>query len=674
MATYPSKVNKDAILIWCLANANALRVYADGWVMCDITAYNTANVTDFVEETYIPVYYFPTRWTSQQGYVGFSFLESWQTEEASNTLIAPLKDEKRAQYGVNSGLYIVIDNTSLANPFDNCFYNYLTRRGDPCAFDPAECCGSSSSSGPEMITLLANTINENQNHSISPILLTNAAGGIPSASDTIKFQFFQNGTNGQFIAEAEFAGGADITLGVSAPTSSSANLAFTRPDAQNVSLVDFNTAIGQYMNNAVYTGASGNFQIQEFDKIQWAMDFAVRIGPIDGYLANGNMTLDKIMVITITTNTDSKVYIWKFESTKLDKGWTYTTYLDCLTDGQDIGMGFVTIPGSGLWTGNLFYDIKQLQPLVVGNISSSASRPAVGTLRLQDSVMYYWKGSIDQNFTPVLGSSVDRISRVLLTAPAAWLGTQTNNTMITLLTPDNVLNEQVLDSWTVSEIDFDSGTNSPAYCNAQWDIEQTSGESNIWAQNNSGGFYLMEWDGVSQWLKASPTDFALTAGNIIKDIVFGVNSSTANPYMVTIERSTTLYTGIRVVYWELTGATRNDPASWTSSVIFNSTSTFLTLAGIWDTGSITNGFPVFRGLTYYKGDLYEFSWDGVSAWTSTQITGTGLSISSQENQCVKYFNFVNAIDGTTENEIILAAGRRGYNSGAMILAEYTLRS
>lgn len=671
MSVYPSRANKDLILAWCLANPNALRVYADGWVMCDIPAYNAGNATDFVEETYIPVYYFQSRWTSQPGYVGFSFLESWQTPEASNTLTPPLDDEKRAYCGVNSGKYIIIDNTTLANPFDDCFYNFMTRRGDPCGFDPSECCGSSSSSGDSMIALLANKINENQNHSISPVLLTNAAGAIPSAADTIQISLYQNGTAGQLIAQASYPGGSDIEIGVTVPASSSANLAFVRPDGQNVSLVDFDTAFAQYVLDGLYVGGTGQFSMEEFDKIQWAMDFAVRMGPIDGFIgAGGNMTLDKVLVITITTGTNVKTYQWTMQLSKLDKGWTFTSYVDVLTDGQDIGMGFACFPGSGIWTGNLFTDIKQLQPILTGNLSALAPRPAVGTLRLQEDIMYYWKCSIDQNFTPVIGSSVDRISRCIISAPAAYLGTQVNNTAITILTPDNNYNENVLDSWTVSEVAYDSGTPDASRSNAQWDIETTLGESNIWAQDSLAGFYLMEWNGAT-WVKTSPADFALGFGNILKDILFGTNPDTGNPYMVTLERNFSFFNGILVTYWEQTGATRNDPASWTGSVLLNSSATFDTLAGVWPTGVQSNNIPVFRGITYYDGSLYEFAWDGL-AWVRTQITSSYTTVSSQENQCLKYFNFVNAINGNTENEIILAAGRRGFNSSSQILVEYDI--
>ena len=109
----------------------------------------------------------------------------------------------------------------------------------------------------------------------------------------------------------------------------------------------------------------------------------------------------------------------------------------------------------------------------------------------------------------------------------------------------------------------------------------------------------------------------------------------------------------------------------TSAVILNTSATFLTLAGIWPTGTQSNNIPEFRALTYYDGDLYNFSWDG-AAWISTQITSTYTTLSSQENQCVKYFNFQNAINGNTENEMILAAGRRGFNSSSQILAEYDI--
>lgn len=153
----PSITQQNDIVSFALANnADGLRVYEDGWVSCNIPAYNTANATNFDENFFIPIYYFQTEKIGAKVQAGFSFLQFWKMPDASNAERKYFDDPEREWAGNGSARYITINNQDLPQPFDEKFYYYLTRQGDAGGFDPGNFNGGGDSYSPQL-SVIADT-------------------------------------------------------------------------------------------------------------------------------------------------------------------------------------------------------------------------------------------------------------------------------------------------------------------------------------------------------------------------------------------------------------------------------------------------------------------------------------------------------------------------------------
>ena len=138
----PSVTQQNDIVSFALANnADGLRVYEDGWVSCNVPAYNSSNATDFDENFFIPIYYFQTEKIGAKVQAGFSFLQFWKMPDAANVERKYFEDPEREWAGNGSARYVTLNNQDLPQPFDEKFYYYLTRQGDAGGFDPGNFSG-----------------------------------------------------------------------------------------------------------------------------------------------------------------------------------------------------------------------------------------------------------------------------------------------------------------------------------------------------------------------------------------------------------------------------------------------------------------------------------------------------------------------------------------------------
>lgn len=680
MFEVPSIANQVIILAYCLNNPNGLRVYEDGFVSCHMPTYNAFAGTNYDPDFFIPVYDFQSKNAGRMGQAGFSFLQFWGIEPGTDAKREVLRDQTRAQAGFASRKYVVIDNTLLPVDyrFNDCYFNFLTRQGDPCGFDPGVCCGGSTPvTSPMRLfrSLVLPMTHYSGNWFLDALPIEFPDGSSPVAGDTLYISFAQG--LALPIVDATFPLGADIDFTVDAPTSESANAAFPSPDGRAVDFVDWNTGFAQYLlGTATYTQATGTISISEFSMIQWMFDFGINIGP--AYLKDAfTYNMNKLLYIRATqaSTGDTAEYGLQKERFEYFGGTGYTTSMGFVNKFQDVGMGYMIRPGSGLWVGNIFQNIDAMQGAVIGRIDAAAPIIPTGPVQNQNRIPYIFRGALDPNFSPIPCGLKDDMSRILFSCPAAWAGTQSANTVFYLMSPNGNTNNNVLSNFNIEHIIPDAVAPDPAVCVALWDDEpDLPGQTAIWAGDTAGAFYRMEWDGISTWVRQSPTDFLFggTFSGVLYKLHFGVNGVTGNDFMIVMSHpsGSQFFNATYVAYWELTGANRNDPADWTVSIMSDTNSTFSTYADVWDTElPEVNGFPVFQGITYYKGDIVRFTWDGVSAWTTT-IVDSEL-IQTQENVGTFVFRNLNEADGTLDSQCLIVAGRQGFNSQTHNIVQYS---
>jgi len=462
---------------------------------------------------------------------------------------------------------------------------------------------------------------------------------------------------------------------VDAPVSESANNAFATPDGRSIDFIDWNNAFVQFLTApAGYTQATGTLFFQEFNKVFFAMNFGIHVGP--AYLRDPfTYNMNKLLYIraTQTATGDTAEYGLYSERFEYHGGTGYTTSMGAVNTAQDVNMGYLIRPGSGLWMGQIMQDIDRVQAIVTGVLDAAAPIIPAGVVQNQSTIPYIFRGSIDPNFVPIDCGLQDQMSRVLFSAPAAWLGTQTANTVFYLCTPNGNTNNNVLSNFNIDHIIPDSATPDPVVCTALWDnTPSPPGQTAIWACDTGGEFYRMEWTGVT-WTNSSPTPFLFGGvfSGVLYKLTFGIRSGTGNEFMIVMSHApgSQFFNATNVTFWELTGANRNDPADWTSINIIDTNSTFSTLCDIWDSEQpYVNGYPVLQGLSYYRGDLWQFEWDGVSAWTATIVQTAVLQ--TQENVGSFRMDNINTADGTVDSRYLLVAGRQGFNSQNHQIVQY----
>jgi hypothetical protein len=417
---------------------------------------------------------------------------------------------------------------------------------------------------------------------------------------------------------------------------------------------------------------TGELVISDFDRKLWALEKGIRIGPMSG--GTENMAMEKLLTIVVTDGTTGDIveYNCHIDKFTYNTAWQYTPAMSIVTDKQDVGMSLVIQPSSGMYLGNIYASSERMHPVFCGIVDSANAVIPSGTLTQRTTVPYIFRSSIDQNDTAVICSNVDRMKRVLFSCPAAWAGTQTANTELFILNPRNLDDANPLIGLEVIKVVLDEVAPDPAVCVGLWDEKQTLGESNIWASGTANEFYLMEWNGAT-WVKASPANFVNPGvnGGVLCFVEFGTNLAGNDWMVVGSHRSGIGFWGANnLIYWEHTGGgNRNDPANWTSEIMYDGINPEDTIPGIWDWGTEVNNRTVFRAINTVEGDVYRYQYNG-AAWVRIIINVT--TVRSQENVGFQRMRNTNLGTGLIEADSILISGRKGFNSQNHCIFEYDL--
>ena len=547
------------------------------------------------------------------------------------------------------------------------------------------CCGATGNTSGDSnvfelmksVSLASNPSDENPYVSDLELLKTN--GNTPVAGDVLDLELSQGG---QLIASAVYAAGADIDFVNDAPVSTTGNSAFLRPDGSTVDFVDWVTAVQPWLENATYTHATGAINIEKFDKHNWAVTWNIFVGPMDGF-SLPEFDMQKVLKVTLTDGVSGKKHVYELtiDPSSLWYDWSYVTHFDVQTyklgvgSNQGLGMAVVVQPDGGIYLGNIWNEFERFQPIIAGPIDVTTPPIPEGPLTRQDTIAYWWSCSIDQNFAPLNASNVALVKRFLVTAPRAWAGPQTCNDRLYLITPNNTNQNNAIGSLEVTHIAVDEGSPELGAVTGFFDVEETSGNSNIWATGTYGEFYRMDWNG-STWVKSSPANFtnATITNGIIFDILHGTNTI-GEDWMLVCWRDTVTGYEMKEAWFYLHDGVgnKNDPASWTASQVFAPLAKNLAFGGLWDTGlEGTNNLPTFKGIRNVDGTIVQYEWDGAN-WVETVISADYGDRRLEEVIFAKQIRLRNHLTGGDDAyNAVLAGGRKGYNSVHVGLYEYSL--
>ena len=327
------------------------------------------------------------------------------------------------------------------------------------------------------------------------------------------------------------------------------------------------------------------------------------------------------------------------------------------TDGDELGMVYCAT-GFEISVIQAFMGARSTQNIVgrPGMVNSSKVI-ADGTQSYIPDGLNWSNIDVDRQATPNTSIFGHNFYPMLVTAQAAWWGTNPGNDRAYLIKPidngadsvsGNLQWEQVLpDPFSGDSVDT-------AYLSAGFDqYNQTNSRSDIIMQDQASEIYWMQWNG-SSYQRVSTTPWALDAPRFVRIDWFDANTG-----IIVSSAGNSHQTAFQLI--EYNSGDRFEAASWNILSLSGGSDDYA--RNVWFHGT-SNSKPIIRTVTGTEGEPVKWEWDG-SSWLRT-IGSTVTYLDAEGTKAEEVESIVMLLPQTAQsgNRFAFSKGRRAYNRKA----------